>query len=224
MARSLPGQIRWSWPIPRKLHLRYDECETWTRTQQTKLTTLLDKLLKLEPGGAAKLGQQFHQQGHRHLKGLTVGCRRNAGASGIHDVREDKHHPDLYQDQFLLATPPMRHAQILFEHTKSHFNGTITNDKFCMSRTGKLEFSWWRLPRSARISATKKEYPTETTEMQRCSQEGTGEKTEILHPASHHFNDRCRHAMGSRLSSSDPMECDFFAGDSPSSSSPGEQP
>ncbi len=30
------------------------------------------------------------------------------------------------------------------------FNGLITNDKFCMSRTTRLQLSWWRLPRNAR--------------------------------------------------------------------------
>ncbi len=33
---------------------------------------------------------------------------------------------------------------------KIFFNGLITNDKFCMSRTARLHLSWWRLPRSAR--------------------------------------------------------------------------
>ena len=30
------------------------------------------------------------------------------------------------------------------------FNGLITNDKFCLSRTARLQLSYWRLPRSAR--------------------------------------------------------------------------
>jgi hypothetical protein len=29
-------------------------------------------------------------------------------------------------------------------------NGLITNDKFCMSRTGRLELTWWRRPRRLR--------------------------------------------------------------------------
>ena len=86
MAWSQSGQIKWNWSIARKRHLGDDEYETWTRTQQAKLTTLLDKLLELEPGVAAKLGQQFHEQGHRHLKGFTVGCRRNALTESIDDL------------------------------------------------------------------------------------------------------------------------------------------
>ena len=52
----LSGQIGRSWLVTRKLYLRYDEGETWTRTQQTKLTTLLDKPLELELGVAAQFG------------------------------------------------------------------------------------------------------------------------------------------------------------------------
>jgi hypothetical protein len=32
-----------------------------------------------------------------------------------------------------------------------HFNGLITNDKFCMVRTGKLKLNHWRLPLKRRI-------------------------------------------------------------------------
>ena len=30
--------------------------------------------------------------------------------------------------------------------TKDLFNGIITNDKFCLSRTGQLKLNWWRRP------------------------------------------------------------------------------
>jgi hypothetical protein len=33
-----------------------------------------------------------------------------------------------------------------FGFFKYDFNGLITNDKFCMVRTGKLKLSHWRLP------------------------------------------------------------------------------
>ena len=38
----------------------------------------------------------------------------------------------------------------VFGGFKVFFNGLITNDKFCMSRTARLKLSHWRLPRSAR--------------------------------------------------------------------------
>ena len=42
----------------------------------------------------------------------------------------------------------------IFGVFKIFLNGTITNDKFCMSRTAQLQLSWWRLPRSARQSSS----------------------------------------------------------------------
>jgi hypothetical protein len=45
---------------------------------------------------------------------------------------------------------------------KALLNGLITNDKFCMSRTARLQLSWWRLPRSARqTSGEGVQYPVE---------------------------------------------------------------
>jgi hypothetical protein len=38
----------------------------------------------------------------------------------------------------------------IFGVGKLFLNGLITNDKFCMSRTARLQLSHWRLPRSAR--------------------------------------------------------------------------
>jgi hypothetical protein len=29
---------------------------------------------------------------------------------------------------------------------KDDFNGIITNDKFCLSRQGELQLTWWRRP------------------------------------------------------------------------------
>jgi len=91
------------------------------------------------------------------------------------------------------------------------FNGTITNDKFCMSRLGRLQLSWWRLPRCARLPVPQQiGYPSETTKLESCSQEDTYEKTSVDDPASRCSNGGCETSMGSRLSSSDPMECGFF--------------
>jgi hypothetical protein len=64
MARSRPWQLRWSWPIRRKLHLGDHEGKMRTRAQQTKVAALLDKPLELEFAVAAQLGQELHQQRH----------------------------------------------------------------------------------------------------------------------------------------------------------------
>jgi hypothetical protein len=33
-----------------------------------------------------------------------------------------------------------------FPNPEENFNGLITNDKFCLIRTGRLVLSWWRRP------------------------------------------------------------------------------
>src|SRR6478672_2742862 len=44
------------------------------------------------------------------------------------------------------------------------FNGTITNDKFCMTRTGRLHLTWWRRPlRSRPAGADASGYPSDET-------------------------------------------------------------
>src|SRR5687767_7948413 len=35
------------------------------------------------------------------------------------------------------------------------FNGLITNDKFCLSRTGRLTLNWWRYPLRRRADVSK---------------------------------------------------------------------
>jgi hypothetical protein len=36
------------------------------------------------------------------------------------------------------------------QHARSRRDGLIANDKFCLSRFGRLRLSWWRLPLRAR--------------------------------------------------------------------------
>jgi len=38
------------------------------------------------------------------------------------------------------------HAQVLFAVLETRLNGMITNDKFCCTRWGQLQLSWWRRP------------------------------------------------------------------------------
>jgi hypothetical protein len=58
------------------------------------------------------------------------------------------------------------------------FNGLITNDKFCMSRTARLQLSWWRLPRSARqISSEGVQSPVEENFREYLPQQENYEKT-----------------------------------------------
>ncbi len=74
----------------------------------------------------------------------------------------------------------------IFGVFKLFLNGTITNDKFCMSRAGRLRLSWWRLPLRAREAVIQAvEYPSEGTNTERCPQEDTHEETAVDRSASH---------------------------------------
>jgi hypothetical protein len=93
------------------------------------------------------------------------------------------------------------------QQLKAVLNGIITNDKFCMSRAGRLQLSWWRLPRSLRLPAAPQTiYPTERHEGEVESQEDRYEGTGVSHPASGHPSSRCTTEVGSSVSESDPME------------------
>jgi hypothetical protein len=80
------------------------------------------------------------------------------------------------------VVPSPKSALEIFEPA---FNGTITNDKFCMSRMGRLQLTWWRLPLRARLPVSNQTgYPTDVNAMECCHQEGTHEETSLEHPAS----------------------------------------
>ena len=64
------------------------------------------------------------------------------------------------------------------------FNGLITNDKFCLSRTARLHLSWWRLPRSARQRSSEEvQSPVEDHVQEYLPQQETYEKTTMDSPA-----------------------------------------
>jgi hypothetical protein len=68
-------------------------------------------------------------------------------------------------------------AQI-FARLQILLNGLITNDKFCMSRTARLQLSHWRLPRSARQSSSQEvQSPVEEHVREYLPQQETYEKT-----------------------------------------------
>jgi hypothetical protein len=112
----------------------------------------------------------------------------------------------------------------IFAIFKILFNGTITNDKFCLSRMGRLHLSWWRLPRCARSPTPKRAYPTDANEMQCCHQEGTHEETAVDHPASPRADDRRAAQVGSGVPVSRPMECSPAEGVVCRATTRGEQP
>jgi hypothetical protein len=67
----------------------------------------------------------------------------------------------------------------------AQFNGLITNDKFCMSRTARLQLSWWRLPRSARQTSSEGvQSPVEENVREYLPQQETYEETTMEHSTS----------------------------------------
>lgn len=49
-------------------------------------------------------------------------------------------------ETLLTTSLTIAQASKLFGITKDKLNGTITNDKFCLSRWGEMQLSWWRRP------------------------------------------------------------------------------
>ncbi len=69
----------------------------------------------------------------------------------------------------------------IFDVMQAIFNGTITNDKFCMSRIGQL------LPLSARKLVTQEvNFPSEVSEVKCSPQEEIHETTAVERSALHH--------------------------------------
>jgi hypothetical protein len=49
-------------------------------------------------------------------------------------------------ETLLTTSLTIAQASKLFGITKDKLNGTITNDKFCLSRWDEMQLSWWRRP------------------------------------------------------------------------------
>src|SRR5258708_1718292 len=80
-------------------------------------------------------------------------------------------------------------------------NGTITNDKFCMSRLRQIQLVPARPARRGEVT-----YPSEGNEMEWFPQEDTHETTAMERSAFHHSDDRGQASMGSSLPVTAPME------------------
>jgi hypothetical protein len=94
-----------------------------------------------------------------------------------------------------------------------------------MSRAGRLQLNWWRLPRRLRLPASPQTiyHPTERHDGEGESQEGKYEGTSVEHPASDHPNSRRTAEVGSSISESGPMESRGFAGPFAGSTEAGER-
>jgi hypothetical protein len=59
---------------------------------------------------------------------------------------------DVIADDAGLATLAAFQAGELLRFAMKLLNGTITNDKFCVTQWGELQLSWWRRPLRLRQS------------------------------------------------------------------------
>ena len=67
---------------------------------------------------------------------------------------------------------------VILDLINDQLNGIIINNKFCMSRTGRLKLSWWRLPLRARAEVSNEvESSCEGNTRHCCPQEETHEET-----------------------------------------------
>ncbi len=57
--------------------------------------------------GAQQVRQLLDEQGQRDVKGVTVGLRGDVQAQRLHQLRQQKHHGDLLQDEGALTAPPV---------------------------------------------------------------------------------------------------------------------
>ena len=141
-------------------------------------------------GGRSRRDEPCQEMAHfrngqvKHSRGVgrPSGGRRSSGAplcAHRYEIGESHQH----QGDVPVPTDKAPHFIVIqaqvFGVGKILFNGLITNDKFCMSRTARLQLSHWRLPRSARqTSRAGVESPvTGTTEVYLPQQEAYEETT-----------------------------------------------
>src|SRR6266496_1498646 len=151
---------------------------------------------------------------HRHMRvdELFAKLTIHEAAFFLHSSGSEAHEYKILQH--IRRSVSIKHNWILtyreidgIAATLGLLNGTITNDKFCMSRTGHLRLSWWRLPLRAREKVTQAvEYPSEGNNVERCLQEETHEETAMEGSALHSDMRRRSISMGSELPLSCPVE------------------
>jgi len=101
--------------------------------------------------GVTERGQRFGiPRGLTRNEGVTVFLSQMMGKQG--DQREQAKQGWGGARNGLVRPLPLRlDAEMLADFTLSHFNGLITNDKFCITREVHLKLSWWRKPRKERV-------------------------------------------------------------------------
>jgi hypothetical protein len=127
---------------------------------------------------ASGVGRRHLQTGRRQA--VPVGLF-DAGPIGQHPEHRHGQHQPVPGDADGLRAPRLLPLPTHpFEGPEPHLNGTITNDKFCMTRTGWLHLTWWRRPlRSRPAGADVSGYPSDET-----SRRGGTHETSVDNPPS----------------------------------------
>ena len=85
-----------------------------------------------------------------HFQRDTVKGESHGIGDGITQVDKDGIEepggPDLELDTVDRTGPEIGEMEQPFGGFVRIFNGLITNDKFCLTRTGELDLTWWRRP------------------------------------------------------------------------------
>jgi hypothetical protein len=70
----------------------------------------------------------------------------------------------LTEDPLGVRRPPVINAAVTLPELEQEFNGLITNDKFCMVRTGRVTLSWARSPlQRFHTAGPQQDYPLDHT-------------------------------------------------------------
>ena len=94
---------------------------------------------------------------------------------------------EIASQHLFMPPPPLQGRTPTITPAVEQINGTITNDKFCMSRTAHLHLSWWRLPLRAREQVTGEvESPSEGNTWEYSPQKEIHEETTMDREASPH--------------------------------------
>jgi hypothetical protein len=137
----------------------------------------------------------------------------------ILQVVEGQHdHGEPFLSGFKGLQTEIAQSQGIFQVSVINLNGLITNDKFCMVRTGKLKLNHWRLPLKRRIGvAGEKVYSA-----QQITECGGKHETPVEDPARGEGIPGWAEAMGSSLPS-DPGNCSIGRREA-ADSDPGGEP
>ena len=118
-------------------------------TNEVGCPAILDKEGHRIVPQVSRIGQVLDHEGHRDLGRVHAGPAGDLHVQGLKDLSNDHDGPHLLHDDGGLARPEEVQVKVRLDQIEGHFNGIITNDKFCLTRWAELELSWWR--RSLRL-------------------------------------------------------------------------